>query len=151
MRRLWERIKADCGCWEWQGALNNKGYGVIGDNYKVVYVHRVAFEQVFGPIPHGMELDHLCRNTKCANPYHMDVVTHRTNILRGTSPMSVQARATHCMWGHELIGDAFWTDKRGRRHCLTCDYRRKKAARLEAGRKLRSSEPSQTPVPACQE
>lgn len=69
-------------CWEWTG-WRLHGHGIIGWKYKRVFVHRAIWEELVGPIPDGMVIDHLCRNRACANPDHLEPVTLRENILRG--------------------------------------------------------------------
>lgn len=77
----------DCGfdtpCWAWQGAENGVGYGMIHEKGSRTYAHRAFFEQRRGPIPVGMELDHLCHVSLCVNPDHLEPVSHRINIQRG--------------------------------------------------------------------
>jgi hypothetical protein len=60
----------------------------------------VAWELARGPIPEGLEIDHLCRRRLCVNPRHMAVVTHRENNARGMSLSAIAARQTHCAAGH---------------------------------------------------
>ena len=86
-------------CWIWEGRTN-KGYGRLRINGQSFYVHRVYYEMQVGPVPAGMELDHLCRVKLCYNPAHLEPVSHRENILRGVSPAALHARATHCKRGH---------------------------------------------------
>lgn len=85
------------GCWRWTGATGgarNHLYGVANGTT----AHRVAYEFFVGPIPTGMVLDHLCRNTMCVNPEHLEPVTQRENLERGQG----RSRAsTHCKNGHE--------------------------------------------------
>lgn len=75
-------VDQDTGCWEWQRALSGHGYGNVSVNGKNLPAHRFVFERHRGPIPAGMELDHLCRNTRCVNPDHLDVVTPKENKRR---------------------------------------------------------------------
>jgi hypothetical protein len=66
-------------------------------------VHRVLYEFLNGPIPHGMESDHLCRHRWCVNPSHIEAVTKRENIIRGMSPSGINARKTTCQKGHAYM------------------------------------------------
>jgi hypothetical protein len=70
-------------CYVWQGSTNGRGYGIIWNNGRRCYVHRVTYELENGPIPKGMMIDHLCRETLCCNPDHLEAVTNRENTLRG--------------------------------------------------------------------
>lgn len=91
--RFWEKIDLSGDCWIWTLAPNGRaggygrggGYGRFTVSYKPhvrVLAHRFAYEQLVGPIPEGMELDHLCRNTRCVRPEHLEPVTMRENRLR---------------------------------------------------------------------
>lgn len=69
-------------CWIWTGHVNENGYGRIGYKRKVTGTHRLAYELLVGPIPEGMEPDHLCRERACCNPAHLEPVTHDENMRR---------------------------------------------------------------------
>jgi len=79
------------GCWEWQGARNHYGYGALWLRGQVVYAHRLAFEHFVGPIPAGLQLDHLCRNRACVNPDHLEPVTQAENVRRGAAARRAEA------------------------------------------------------------
>jgi hypothetical protein len=70
-------------CLIWPGGCTSDGYGETFVNGRVVYVHRIAYEGAFGPIPDGFEIDHLCRNRACCNPAHLEAVTRAVNTRRG--------------------------------------------------------------------
>ena len=80
--RFWCFIKPLVnGCWEWTGTVNNQ-YGMFSVGSKFKLTHRLAYEMLNGPIPDGLEIDHLCRNKLCANPDHLEAVTHTENMVR---------------------------------------------------------------------
>jgi hypothetical protein len=110
---LWSQDR----CWLWLGALNSEGYGNFWFAGKTVKAHRVGFEHYRGEIPEGMQLDHLCRNRACVNPWHLEIVTNQENAQRGAKGRLV----THCPQGHELIEEnTYRPPSDGRRRCLTC-------------------------------
>lgn len=70
-------------CWLWQGRLGSKGYGRLDPSRgQHLLAHRFAYEHLIGPIPSGLQLDHLCRVRSCVNPYHLDPVTLAENVRR---------------------------------------------------------------------
>ncbi len=110
-------------CWVWKLRKNNKGYGLVtwhGIGTKTA--HRTAFEFAHGPIPTGLEPDHLCRNRACGRPDHMESVTHRENVRR-----SEPAQRTHCPHGHQYTPENTYIQPKGSRACRTCrrTHRRK--------------------------
>jgi len=113
---------ADDGCWIWTAAKTN-GYGVVSIAGRLRRAHRVVYEALVGPIPAGLEIDHLCRNRACVNPAHLEPVTGTENILRSTSPSATHARQTHCKLGHEFTPENTYLRKRGHkteRFCRAC-------------------------------
>lgn len=74
------------GCWIWNGPISvkrNGGYGTCMVNRKTRFAHTVVYEKLIGPIPPGLELDHLCRTRSCVNPKHLEPVSHAENCRRG--------------------------------------------------------------------
>jgi hypothetical protein len=69
-------------CWVWRGSLRD-GYGLIRCQGKVRNAHLVFYEKKYGPMPEGMQADHLCRVRACVNPDHVEPVTHLENTRRG--------------------------------------------------------------------
>jgi hypothetical protein len=81
-QRFWAKVQKADGCWLWTGALV-RGYGSFrAESGRHVYAHRWAWEAARGPIPSGLELDHLCCAPACVNPEHLEPVTHRENTVR---------------------------------------------------------------------
>lgn len=118
--RFWEKVDKSGECWLWLGWCS-VGYGYIEIAGRSVGAHRWSYEQAHGPIPNGLQIDHLCRNRACVNPAHLEAVTSRINTLRGNGRTAQQARRTHCIRGHPF--DMFNTriGKRGDRHCRACE------------------------------
>ena len=139
-------------CWLWNGSHTPLGYGQVGRNRKKAYSHRVSYELIHGFIPEGKELDHLCRNTGCLNIFHLEAVTHRTNILRGVGLIPAEAAQTHCKRGHLFDEAATYIRPAGNRMCRICanslragkrdseywrNYYAKNATRIQANRRIR--------------
>jgi hypothetical protein len=130
--RFWAKVDASADCWEWTGARMKNGYGVfnLGKVAGTRLAHRYAYQTLVGPID-SEQLDHLCRNRPCVNPDHLEPVTQQLNLMRGGSGSAINARKTHCKYGHSL-DDAYvsTTGKAGgwQRMCRTCSslrYQRK--------------------------
>lgn len=88
------------GCWLWPTRLDRDGYGSIRVDGRHRSAHRVSYETFIGPIPDGLVIDHLCRRRNCVNPSHLEAVSQRENVLRGSSLFAQRAKATHCKRGH---------------------------------------------------
>jgi len=84
--------------------------------------HEFSYRLFVGPVPDGLELDHLCHNPKCINPDHLEPVTHQANMIRGLSFNSNRGNClkTHCIHGHPLDELNTYVSKDGHRHCKTC-------------------------------
>ena len=108
-------------CWLWAGGIHANGYGYWWDaeNKKLLTAHRVVYEALVGNIPKGITLDHLCQNTNCVNPAHLEPVTLKENILRGRGLAARNARKLFCNKGHKLSGENLKIEY-GRRRCREC-------------------------------
>ena len=118
-------IRESSECWWWTAASNNEGYGLFWA-CRQVRAHRWAYERWIGPIQDGLQIDHLCRNTLCVRPSHLEAVTGRVNTLRGVGPTAQNARKTKCPQEHPLAGGNLYTDRDGWRRCRLCHNERSK-------------------------
>lgn len=138
--RFWPKVQKTETCWLWTGAKTQLGYGTIwigGGSAGKGMAHRISWELVKGPIPRGMHIDHLCRNTSCVNPDHLEPVTVAENTRRGYAPAigaAFQRAKSSCPHGHPYDDANTHVNKRGGRMCLTCIRVRQRAQR--AAKKL---------------
>jgi hypothetical protein len=138
--RFWKKVEKTETCWLWTGGKTKRGYGTffIG-NRRHDMAYRYAYEMLVGPIPDGLEIDHLCRNPLCVNPAHLEAVTHRENMLRGETTAAAHSRKTHCPQGHEYTPANTYVTSRGERICRACrrEHDRRYRARVAAERDSR--------------
>jgi hypothetical protein len=119
--RFWPNVNKTDSCWLWTAYIKPNGYASFypggGRHVPKTYVHRWAWETKNGPVPNGLEIDHLCNIRHCVNPEHLEVVTRRENLDRRN------ARHTHCRRGHLMEGDNVYT-WRDQRYCRACRHSR---------------------------
>ena len=140
--RFWAKVRKTATCWIWTSAIIRSGYGTFWIDGGMQYAHRLSYEWTIGPIPPGLQLDHLCRVRECVNPSHLEPVTNRENILRGFGFAALNARKTHRPQRHPLSGDNLYVriDQHGSRlrTCRVCVNAR--------GRRYRKRKDSTTAV-----
>jgi hypothetical protein len=124
IERFISKIEKTDDCWNWKGVKKDGSYGSFFYKGKDVPAHRFSYEFFTKrTIGFGLVIDHLCRNTKCVNPKHLEPVTNRENVLRGIAPAAKHAAKTHCEHGHILVGkNNKVRSRKGRawRVCRTC-------------------------------
>ena len=113
------------GCWLWTASLGTYGYGSVRFGGQSRGAHRFVYEALVGPVPDGLDLDHLCRNRACVNPDHLEPVTRRVNALRGAHPNVIVHRSGMCKRGlHPLTKNG---DRQGCTPCRVAANRRRLA------------------------
>lgn len=121
---FWRRVNKTESCWLWTGKKQTDGYGQYTPTMDGIRrfwsAHRVAYELMVGPIPNGLQVDHLCRVRLCVNPDHLEAVTQTENVLRGVSFAAVNADKTHCSRGHEFTPENTYRRPSGNRDCRAC-------------------------------
>lgn len=118
------RVDTGTGCWLWIRSRHTHGYGKLRIGGKDYYAHRVAYEARYGPIPEGMEIDHLCCVKACCNPHHLEAVTHAENVRR-----IVRTPKKACRAGHLLTPDNTYSRGVGRVRCKACFTAKRYAGR----------------------
>jgi len=106
-------------CWESNGTHDKNGYSMCGLGYGFSsQLHRIIYELIKGKIDDKLELDHLCKNTGCVNPDHLEAVTHRENVLRGNHSIMNKG---YCRKGHILNKDNIYVvPSTGHIRCRKC-------------------------------
>ena len=121
------------GCWLWTAAtvsnLPRKSYGSVWWAGRIRLAHRVMYELCVGPIPPGLQIDHLCRVSRCVYPVHLEPVTNAENVRRGMSGILQRLLQTHCKRGHKLSGANLIPHPKGLRRCRICANQRNRVTR----------------------
>lgn len=131
-------------CWRWNGYRDGQGYGTFSHGGRSVKAHRVSYTLAHGRIEPGMVIDHLCENTSCVNPAHLEAVSNGENVRRavasGRIPRPKLSKRRYCKRGHEMTDDNTYvfpsTRTRRCRKCLAVAqhqaYLRRKAQKASA-------------------
>lgn len=136
--RFWSKVEKTETCWNWTCPPTTAGYGQFQDySHHMVLAHRWAYENLVGPIPEGLVIDHLCRNRMCVNPAHLEPVTIKENNRRGAgSGGDLNPHKGFCSRGHERLPESLLPSG----NCRPCFnelarkyYYQRKARRAEQG------------------
>jgi hypothetical protein len=142
--RFWNKVEATGFCWNWTAGKDRQGYGGFnaGTPRRKFLAHRTSYTALLGSIPEGMELDHLCRNTSCVNPDHLEPVTRDENQKRipfritdtwlPAWVVSGKNVTGYCKHGHEYTEENTYYYKDGRTECRTCKASRPRKPRSRA-------------------
>jgi hypothetical protein len=120
-QRFWSRVIKTGDCWLWENPKKS-GYGEIKIDGKMEKAHIISYRMDIGPVPKGLELDHLCRNRSCVRPDHLEAVTHIVNVRRGLAGAYNKIK-TNCRNGHPFSGENLRIRPNGKRNCRAC-YRK---------------------------
>lgn len=114
--RTMARVVLDGDCLIWTGATDEHGYGYVSGGRRglMLQTHRVTYVELRGPIPVGLELDHLCERPPCIAPWHLEPVTHGENNARRYNRTDACKKC-----GGPLSPPPPGTTVRGRR-CMPC-------------------------------
>lgn len=114
-KRFWSFVNKTEKCWEWIGYKDIRGYGQVSFKGQIVTAHRMAWQLLVGKLPDykktKMTIDHLCKNTSCVNPSHMEIVSSRENTFRSNNICMQNKAKKYCVNGHKLSGRNLATTK----------------------------------------
>lgn len=122
--RFYGKVVVGDDCWEWQGH-RLRGYGQFSYKNKIVRAHRWAYEYHVGPIPEGLQIDHICENPSCVRWDHLVPATPKENIARYIA--SGRAHRSHCRRGHKFTEETTQFRSDGRRYCKKCQNDKRRA------------------------
>jgi hypothetical protein len=135
-RAFTKTIVTDDGCWLWTGKWDpNTGYGRVRVGQSQVGVHRKVYEVAVGPIPPGLQIDHLCGRRLCIRPDHLRPATPKSNTLRNSGPTAVNAAKDRCSHGHPFTPENTYGRPDGGRDCRTCRAEATRRHRAKAARR----------------
>lgn len=135
MKTFWAKVDKTDTCWLWTGSKTTRGYGRVSWDRRTTGAHRVSYQALVGPIPEGLELDHLCRVKHCVNPDHLEPVTHSENVRRGVAARPPSER---CRNGHLRTMENTEHNAAGWIQCRICLLERGKLAKRRARRAARA-------------
>jgi len=99
--RFWTKVDKTETCWVWTARVTTNGYGALnyteyndsltgeGVTRRYVRAHRYSWERTHGPIPEGIEIDHICHNRLCVRPDHLRPATRKQNSEHRSGPTRI--------------------------------------------------------------
>ncbi len=116
-------------CWDWQGSTGTGGYGQFTLSAKAREVrqriapYKFIWEHFNGPMPEGLEPDHMCNRRPCCNPEHIEPVTHAENRRKrpNVDYRCTKVRGTRCPKGHQYTAENMYTSPKGAIYCRACN------------------------------
>ena len=116
---FWSKVNKTDDCWVWLAYKDKHGYGDARLDGKTFKAYRAAFIIVEGYNPEGYDLHHMCHNTSCVKPDHLEVL-RRSHHMKLSRPRII----THCKRGHEFTPENTFHMNSGSRLCRECDRAR---------------------------
>jgi hypothetical protein len=113
--RFWMKVNKTAGCWSWIAGKNPAGYGTVHMADGKKYAHRVSWELTVGPIPDGLDIDHICHNHACVNPGHLRTATRKQNMENRIAPHANSKTG---------VRGVFWS-KAKRKYCARVAHNRR--------------------------
>lgn len=80
------------------GCLDNSGYLRVKCNKKMHLVHRIIYEMEIGPIPDGMQVDHIDHNRLNNYPSNFRLVTNAINCKNQIKRITNTSGVTGVYW-----------------------------------------------------
>jgi len=122
IERLFSKISFSSDCWNWKGTKTRLEYGLFFLKGYSFSAHRLCYQFFLEKeIPLNKVTDHLCRNHSCVNPFHLEVVTNKENIVRGNFPPIINSKKTHCKNGHPFDKkNTYLRKNKQHRSCILC-------------------------------
>lgn len=142
--RFFAKVQQEGDCWVWTACKDGSGYGMFSNSAGrgkkwTERSHRWSYSYFRSEIPAGLEIDHLCRNRGCVNPWHMEPVTPLVNWERGISPWRLNGLKDQCHLGHPFTPDNTYHHPSGSRVCRRCSAMHREAYEERKGQKRRAA------------
>lgn len=121
------RVHPDTGCWEWAGARDAAGYGVLRTRGRSYRASRVSFAVFTGKWPTAPVMAHKCDNPPCVNPDHLFEATHAENARDAAAKGRLTRQKQRWSVAADRCQKCGTTERRHGAHglCINCYQNRK--------------------------